>query len=260
MYIYKHQNAAGSKITVTATATNIFDLINTAASTSLPNAGFPTKDSNAINLNPENGDIRYLMDGNTPTATNGILVKNGERMMLRNIPLKHMQLIRVTGDVTCSVEIGRSDVGEASSSGVTSSTGGGAATDVNIHDSSGANIVNGQQTMANSVPVVIASDQTAIPVSISAGALALTPSSNQINVAAGPTATPLAGVLTQVDELVIVANLTNTGNIYLGSAAVTTGNGLIMEPGRSVTLESVNLNTVYIQGTAGEGVSFFSLT
>lgn len=39
--------------------------------------------------------------------------------------------------------------------------------DVNIHDASGNNISNGQQTMANSVPVVVASNQTAIPVSAS---------------------------------------------------------------------------------------------
>lgn len=37
--------------------------------------------------------------------------------------------------------------------------------DVNIHDSAGNDIDNGQQTMANSVPVVIASNQTAVPVS-----------------------------------------------------------------------------------------------
>lgn len=38
-------------------------------------------------------------------------------------------------------------------------------TNVNIHDASGNNINNGQQTMANSVPVAIASDQSAVPVS-----------------------------------------------------------------------------------------------
>src|SRR5260370_22706100 len=47
--------------------------------------------------------------------------------------------------------------------------GGGCGGDVNIHDSSGANITNGQQTMANSVPVVIASNQTAIPVTVATG-------------------------------------------------------------------------------------------
>ena len=129
-----------------------------------------------------------------------------------------------------------------------------------IQDSSGSSITNGQQTMANSVPVVIASNQTAIPVSISGSATSLTPSSGQVNVAAGPTASPLAGVSTQVDEVIIVAKLTNTGNIFLGPSTVISTTGMIMEPGRSVALESVDLNTVYINGTAGEGVTFFSLT
>lgn len=40
----------------------------------------------------------------------------------------------------------------------------GSGTDVNIHDSLGNNITNGQKTMANSVPVVIASDQSSLPV------------------------------------------------------------------------------------------------
>jgi len=44
---------------------------------------------------------------------------------------------------------------------------GGIATTVRIEDSNGAPIVEGQQTMANSLPVVIASDQTPVPVLLS---------------------------------------------------------------------------------------------
>lgn len=110
MYIFRHQNAAGSKITVTTTATNLFDLINTAAGTNLPFAGFSAKDTNGIHLFAENGDIRYLMDGNTPTSTNGILVRENERLMVENVPLTAMQLIATTGPVVCSVEIGRADL------------------------------------------------------------------------------------------------------------------------------------------------------
>lgn len=129
-----------------------------------------------------------------------------------------------------------------------------------IRDSSGNAITNGQQVMAASVPVVIASNQTAIPVTLSGSVTSLTPSSNQINVAAGPTAVPLAGVSTQVDSVHIIAKITNLNNIFLGPSTVTSATGLILEPGRGVTLENVNLNTVYINGTAGEGVSFFALT
>lgn len=137
--------------------------------------------------------------------------------------------------------------------------GAGGGSDVNIHDSGANAINNGQQTMANSVPVVIASNQTAIPVSISGSATSLTPASSQVNVAAGPTQAAL-GAATQVDHLIVIANITNLNNIFLGPTGVTSVNGLILEPGRGVELDSVMLSTVFINGTAGEGVSFFSLT
>lgn len=114
MYIEKHQNAAGCKITVTTTATGLFDLINTAASTTLVNAGFSSK-VNAINLTVEDGDIRVLFDGNTPTGTNGILLSSGNVYYFRGVPLDKMKLIRITANVVCSVEVGHSDASESTS-------------------------------------------------------------------------------------------------------------------------------------------------
>lgn len=176
--------------------------------------------------------------------------------------------------------------------GTNISAGGGGGGNVNIHDATGAAINNGQQTMANSVPVVIASNQSAIPISDSAGAAitvgqkpmamsvpvviannqspipvtisgastSLTPTSNQRNVLAGPTQNNLSGVPMQVDQVHIIANLTNTGNIFLGATGVNSANGLILEPGRGATLEEADLNTIFINGTAGDGVSYFALT
>lgn len=112
MYIEKHQNAAGCKITVTSTATSLFALINTAASTTLENAGFSSR-VNAINLTVEDGDIRVFFDGNTPTATNGILLSSGNVYYYRGVPLDKMKLIRVSGNVVCSVEVGHSDASES---------------------------------------------------------------------------------------------------------------------------------------------------
>lgn len=132
--------------------------------------------------------------------------------------------------------------------------------DANIRDSAGLAINLGQHAMAASVPVVIASNQTAIPVSISGSATMLTPSSNQVNIVVTNTAVPLAGIATQVDSVHIVAKLTNSGNIFLGPSTVTSANGLILEQGRGVTLDNTDLNDVYINGTAADGVSFFALT
>lgn len=99
-----------------------------------------------------------------------------------------------------------------------------------------------------------------IPVVMGGGAVTLTPSSAQVVVAAGPTATRLAAAASQADIAYIIANITNLSTIYLGASGVTTATGLAMEPGRGITLESCDLNTIYIIGTAGEGVSWFKLT
>lgn len=118
MYIYKAPNAAGSKITVTSTATGIFDLINTAASTTTVYAGYPSK-VNALDLIVESGsDVRVLFDGNTPTATNGLLLSQGVMYSFRGVPLDKLSLIRTgSSNAVCSLQVGYSS-DEQSSSGV----------------------------------------------------------------------------------------------------------------------------------------------
>lgn len=124
MYIQSFQNAAASKITVTGTATNIFDLVNTAGSTTEVNAGFSSR-CNAIIIQPEDGDIRVLFNNQVPTATNGFKISNGSIATFCNVPLKSLKLIRTSGSVVCSVQIGISDMSESSS--VTGTGAGGAA-------------------------------------------------------------------------------------------------------------------------------------
>jgi hypothetical protein len=113
MFIEAFQTAAGSKIAVTNTATNIFDLVNTSQSTALANAGF-SSGVNAIIIQPEDGDVRILFNG-TPTSANGFLIPSGAIATLCNVPLKAMKLIRTGGsNVTCSIQIGKSDLSESS--------------------------------------------------------------------------------------------------------------------------------------------------
>lgn len=119
MYINKLPNAAASVITVTSTATSLESLIATAASTTFDMDGR----MNAIDIHPEDGDIRVLIDGNTPTAANGLLLKGGGFYSLRGVPLTKMLLIRVTGDVSCSVQIGRSDPDESSAAALGANVG-----------------------------------------------------------------------------------------------------------------------------------------
>lgn len=143
MIIVAHQNAAGSKPVVTSTATTIFDLINTAASTSLPLAGFDSQ-VDSIDITPENGDIRVMYDGNTPTASNGQLLYEDVTYHFRGIDLLKFKLIRTGGsNVTCNVVLGKATSGEVSSSGgnSVSGSGGGGGGAVTVAD--GADVAQG---------------------------------------------------------------------------------------------------------------------
>lgn len=106
------QSAAACKPVVTATSTNIYALINTAGSTTVPRAGFP-EDTNAIDITVEANNARILWGG-TPTATNGVLLTAGNTYRFCGVQLEDLNLIRVTNDVTLSVALGKSHPGEAS--------------------------------------------------------------------------------------------------------------------------------------------------
>nr|AKH46384.1 hypothetical protein [uncultured marine virus] len=107
-------NAAGTVITVTSTATLFYDLVNTAASASEVYAGYASE-CNGLDLRIEDGDIRYLDDGNTPTATEGLLGRKGDLLHLRHRNLDKLQLIAVDTNVACSQTVGICERDESSS-------------------------------------------------------------------------------------------------------------------------------------------------
>jgi hypothetical protein len=117
MYIYKLYNAAASKPVITNTATTLYDLIDTAGGASSNLSG----NLNACDLILEDGDARMLFD-DTPTATNGVLLSSGVMYNFRGVPLSKMKLIRVSGNVTCSVQVGMSELGENSNACATAVT------------------------------------------------------------------------------------------------------------------------------------------
>lgn len=99
--------------------------------------------------------------------------------------------------------------------------------DVNIHDAAGTNITLGQKTMAASVPVVIASDQTEIintNGSVVNGTLTATTASSE--------SAPATAV-----GFILQAPSDNTNNIRfrIGGTASTTA-GMQLEPGRDTGL------------------------
>ena len=84
--------------------------------------------------------------------------------------------------------------------------------------------------------------------------------SNQALIATPGTAVQLPSQTFQ-NGVVITALPTNTGNMTIGGSSVTsvtngTGNGYVLTPGQSISYAISNLNLIYINGTAGNGVSW----
>jgi hypothetical protein len=126
MRIVPFQLASQSKIAVDGTARTLLSFFGTHQS--FASAGFGETDS--VDITPEDGDVRFLVGGITPTATNGHLIKQGTTYRLRG-DARTLKLISTTGTVNCSILIGVADPGEDSSSsggGASSGGGGGAMT------------------------------------------------------------------------------------------------------------------------------------
>lgn len=79
-------------------------------------------------------------------------------------------------------------------------------------------------------------------------------------IAATGTPVPIASSSTPCKVVILKARAANLGTVYLGRATVTadesaTG-GLQLAPGDMLTFTSTDLSTIYVNGTAGDGVTF----
>lgn len=126
MNVFPLQNANASVISVTGTAAYILPLINTAGAVTHT---FPPG-LDALDITPENGDIRIVIDPSTaavsPTASKGFLIKQGATLMLRHSSLSYIKAIATSGTVSCSLQVGESEPGETT----VISGGGGAITSI----------------------------------------------------------------------------------------------------------------------------------
>lgn len=118
MILFGLQNANASTIAVTNTATLLKTLIDTAGSVTHVFPG----GLNGIDLFVEDGDVRILFDGNAPTASKGLLLKQGTIHHFRAVDFHQARLIRTgSANVAVSVQIGFVEDNEE----VTNSAGGG---------------------------------------------------------------------------------------------------------------------------------------
>lgn len=109
MRIQKLPSADSAMLTVSTTARTIEQFI--ALADSPDSDGFEFFDgANFVELFVESGDIRYMVDGNTPTATVGTPAAEGSSITLMSVDLSKVKLIR-EGAVDATVIIVRS--GEA---------------------------------------------------------------------------------------------------------------------------------------------------
>jgi hypothetical protein len=96
----------------------------------------------------------------------------------------------------------------------------------------------GQEVMANSMPVVWASDQTPVanPSLIYSG---------QVTVTTSAAALPNYALTRTIQ---ITAASTNSGKVYIGASGVTSSTGYVLSAGGSVSLTVSNSNVIYVLG------------
>lgn len=109
MIVKPYPNINASAITVTATATSLYDLLKTAASVSTDIVAPNEKDCDALDIFVGAADVVATWDGTTPTNTLGQILKSAKNSSFRGRPLSKMKLIRTGGaNVTCNVVYGYS--------------------------------------------------------------------------------------------------------------------------------------------------------
>jgi hypothetical protein len=116
---------------------------------------------------------------------------------------------------------------------------------------------------ANVPPSALSADDKASLVSCTRQGVIFTTEAPPTTVLNGQTSVTTAGTRvtlassTAAKGVTVCAKSTNTGNIFLGSSAVTSANGRILRPGECQSLAISNLNTVNLDSAVnGEGVTY----
>lgn len=110
------------------------------------------------------------------------------------------------------------------------------------------------------VPIAVDKATGALLTEGGGSALSATPKNGQAKIAVTATAVQL-GSNTLLNGVIISAKSTNTASITIGGSGVTntvdgTGNGLILAAGASMSWAVSNTNALWINGTAGDIVSY----
>lgn len=82
----------------------------------------------------------------------------------------------------------------------------------------------------------------------------------QVKVAVTNTAVQLSGTQTVKNGVIIQALAANAGNVVIGSSSVTTSNGFQLQAGQATSIAVNDLSTLYVNGTANDGVCYIAST
>nr|AKH46385.1 hypothetical protein [uncultured marine virus] len=97
----KLPNAASGTITVTNSATLLTDLMNTAGSVTTNGA----VNANALAVSVGTVAVRILLDDNTPTSANGLLLTASTVFQFEDIVPAKIKLISTAGNALCDVRL-----------------------------------------------------------------------------------------------------------------------------------------------------------
>lgn len=135
-----------------------------------------------------------------------------------------------------------------------------------IHNAGGASIPSEGSLLIDAAGNAIDSSnplQVAFPGSTAAnpGANPATVGAGQKKIAATGTAVALAATTPLVNGVIVTALDTNSAKVAVGAAGVTvatdgTGTGYVLAPGQSISFGVTDFASVFINGQAGDGVSF----
>lgn len=288
MQLFPLANANSSLIAVTGTATALKTLIDTAGATT--HDFRPALD--AVDIVVEDGDIRILYDNNTPTATKGIILRQGTMLCLRHVPISSIKLIRTGGaNVACSVQIGTSESIENTSISVAASASSSVSITAIVPGTGATNLGKAEDAAHTSGDVGVMSlavrndadaalsgtdlDYTPLATD-SAGAQKVVVKTNAFPALTTVACGELAGnaAATQMPSVAcklikFKAEIDNAGNVYIGGSTVTkadgttdTTTGLQLAAGEETPWMPVtNANIFYrICDNAGDDLTYIALS
>lgn len=99
---------------------------------------------------------------------------------------------------------------------------------------------------------------TTVTGSLIADNLGTTVLAGQKTVAVTNTAVALATSTTVKNGIIVQALAANSTTVVVGPFTVTTANGFQLQPGQATSIAIDNLATVYVNGTAGDGVCYIT--